>query len=183
MIAEFSIENFFSIKSVQKISFEPSADTFMSDEYSYEVKDGVRLLKVGIIYGANASGKTNVLNAIEFFRMLVLRMPKDRTEKTRVVPFMLDEMSRNERTEMSMVFYINQSKYILSFELDAKYIYSETLIVYDSIRPTKLYSRSYDAETDSTTIDFGGNLKLTKKSQDVISGNTINNCRDRKSVV
>ena len=48
MIAEFSIENFFSIKSVQKISFEPSADTFMSNEYSYEVKDGVRLLKVGI---------------------------------------------------------------------------------------------------------------------------------------
>lgn len=29
----------------------------MSDEYSYEVKDGVRLLKLGIIYGANASGK------------------------------------------------------------------------------------------------------------------------------
>ena len=82
MIAEISIENFFSIKSVQKISFEPSADTFMSDEYSYEVKDGVRLLKVGIIYGANASGKTNILNAIEFFKMLVLRMPKDRTEKT-----------------------------------------------------------------------------------------------------
>ena len=69
MIAEFSIENFFSIKSVQKISFEPSADTFMSDEYSYEVKDGVRLLKVGFIYGANASGKTNILNAIEFFKM------------------------------------------------------------------------------------------------------------------
>ena len=77
---------------------------------------------------------------------------------------------------MSMSFYINQSKFILTFELNAKYIYSETLIVYDSIRPTKLYSRSYDAETDSTAIDFGGNLKLTKKSQDVISGNTINNC-------
>ena len=43
MIAEFSIENFFSIKSVQKISFEPSADTYMSDEYSYEVKDGKRM--------------------------------------------------------------------------------------------------------------------------------------------
>ena len=164
MIAEFSIENFFSIKSVQKISFEPSADTFMSNEYSYEVKDGVRLLKVGIIYGANASGKTNILNAIEFFKMLVLRMPKDRTEKTGVVPFMLDDTSRNEKTKMSMVFYINQSKYILSFELDAKHIYSETLIVYDSIRPTKLYNRSYDTVTDSSTIDFGVNLKMTKKS-------------------
>lgn len=176
MIAEFSVENYFSIKSLQKISFEPSSDAFMTDEYSREVKDGVRLLKVGIIYGANASGKSNILNAIQFFRMLVLRMPKDRNEKTRVVPFMLDDTSRNETTKMSMSFYINQSKFILSFELDAKYIYSETLIVYDSIRPTKLYSRSYDAETDSTTIDFGGNLKLTKKSQDVISGNTINNC-------
>ena len=61
MVAEFNIENFFSIKSVQKISFEPSSDSFMSDEYLYEVKDGVKLLKVGIIYGANASGKTNIL--------------------------------------------------------------------------------------------------------------------------
>ncbi len=176
MIAEFNIENFFSIRSAQKISFEPTTDNFMSDEYSCEVKEGVRLLKVGIIYGANASGKSNILNAIDFFRMLVLRMPKDRNEKTGVVPFMLDDNSRNERTKMSMVFYINRSKYILSFELDTKCIYSETLIVYDSIRPTKLYSRSYDAATDSTTIEFGVNLKMTKKSQDVISGNTINNC-------
>ena len=73
MIAEFNIENFFSIKSPQKISFEPSSDTFMSDEYSYEVKDGIKLLKVGIIYGANASGKSNILNAVEFFRTLVLK--------------------------------------------------------------------------------------------------------------
>ena len=174
MIAEFNIENFFSIKSAQKISFEPSSDIFMSDEYSYEVKDGVRLLKVGIIYGANASGKTNILNAVEFFRMLVLR--KDRNETTRVVPFMLDDTSKNEKTKMSMVFYIDQSKYILSFELDAKHIHFETLIVYDSIRPTRLYSRSYDVATDSSIIEFGANLKMTKKNQDVISGNTINNC-------
>ena len=176
MIANFSVENFFSIKSAQKISFEPTSDTFMSDEYSYEVKEGVRLLKVGVIYGANASGKTNVLNAIEFFRLLVLRMPKDRNEETGVVPFMLDDISRNETTKMSMVFYINQSKYILSCELDAKHIHSETLVVYDSIRPTKLYNRSYDAVTDSTTIEFGSNLKMSRKSQDIISGNTINNC-------
>lgn len=105
MIAEFTIENFFSIKSSQKLSFEPSSDTFMSDEYSYEVKDGVRLLKLGIIYGANASGKTNILNAVEFFRMLVLRMPKDRNEKTGVIPFMLDDTSRNERTKCHGILY------------------------------------------------------------------------------
>lgn len=176
MIAEFSIENFFSIKSTQKISFEPSSDKFMTDEYSYEVKDGVRLLKLGIIYGANASGKTNILNAFEFFRMLVLRMPNDRNSETEVIPFMLDETSRNEKSKMSMIFYINQSKYILSFELDAKHIYSETLVVYDSNRPTKLYVRSYNANTDSSIIEFGANLKMSKKGQDAISGNTMNNC-------
>ena len=175
MISEFTIENFFSIKSAQKISFEPSSDTFMSDEYTFEVKEGVRLLKIGIIYGANASGKSNILDAFEFFRMLVLRMHKDRNEKTGVVPFMLDETSRNERTKMSMTFYINQTKYILSFELDSKYIYSETLVVYESVRPTKLYTRTYNSETDSSVIDFGLNLKMSKKDQDTISGNTINN--------
>ena len=175
MIAEFSIENFFSIKSSQKISFEPTSDTFMSDEYSYKVKEGVRLLKIGIMYGANASGKTNILNAVEFFRMLVLSMPKDRNEKTGVVPFLLDETSRNENTKMSMTFYINQLKYILSFELDSKRIYSESLVVYESIRPTKLYSRNYEESTDSSVIEFGANLKLSKKGQDAILGNTINN--------
>lgn len=175
MISEFTIENFFSIKSAQKISFEPSSDTFMSDEYTYEVKEGVRLLKIGIIYGANASGKSNILDAFEFFKMLVLRMHKDRNEKTGVVPFMLDDTSRNERTKMSMTFYINQTKYILSFELDSKYIYSETLVVYESVRPTKLYTRTYNSETDSSVVDFGLNLKMSKKDQDTISGNTINN--------
>ena len=176
MIAEFTVENFYSIRSTQKISFEPSSDSFMSDEYTYEVKDGVRLLKVGIIYGANASGKSNVLGAIEFFKMLVLRVPKGRNDTTRAVPFLLDETSKAKTTKMSMSFYVNQLKYILSFELDKKRIYSETLTVYESIRPTKLYSRSYDPDTDSSVIEFGTNLKMAKKNQDTIAGNTINNC-------
>jgi predicted ATPase len=48
-------------------------------------------------------------------------------------------------------------------------------VVYESIRPTKLYSRSYEESTDSSLIEFGANLKLSKKGQDAISGNTINN--------
>ena len=76
-----------------------------------------------------------------------------------------------------MSFYVNQLKYILSFELDKKRIYSETLTVYESIRPTKLYSRSYDPYTDSSVIEFGTNLKMAKKNQDTIAGNIINNCR------
>ena len=175
MIAEFTIENFLSIKSAQKISFEPTPDTTLSEQYTYEVKPGVRLLKIGIVYGANASGKTNILNAIEFFKMLVLRHPKDRNTKTGTIPFLLNDTSKNETTKMSMTFYIDQTKYILSFELDETHIHAESLIVYDSHRPTKLYSRNYNQETDSTVIEFGANLKLPKKDQNTISGNTTNN--------
>ena len=97
-------------------------------------------------------------------------------DTTRAVPFLLDETSKAKTTKMSMSFYVNQLKYILSFELDKKRIYSETLTVYESIRPTKLYSRSYDPDTDSSVIEFGTNLKMAKKNQDAIAGNTINNC-------
>ena len=131
MIAEFTIENFFSIRAKQSISFEATSDTFMSDDYSYEVKPGVRLLKIGIIYGANASGKSNILKAVEFFRLLVLRMAVDRNESTDVVPFLLDDESRNHHTNMSMTFYIESTKYVLSFELDQRRIYSESLFVYE----------------------------------------------------
>ena len=67
MIAEFSIENYFSVKSVQKISFEPSSDTFMSDEYSYEVKDGVRL-QVGSHLWCKCLGKNQYIERYWFFQ-------------------------------------------------------------------------------------------------------------------
>jgi AAA15 family ATPase/GTPase len=176
MIATFTIENFFSIQSAQTLSFEPTSDTFMTDEYTYEVKTGVRLLKVGIIYGANASGKSNVLRAIDFFRKVVLEMHSDRNEPTGVVPFLLDDTSRFAPTRMAMTFYIQETKYVLTVELNAQRILAESLTVYESARPTKLYSRTYNQATDSSVIEFGTNLKLSKKSQDIISGNTINNC-------
>ena len=72
MIAEFTIENLFSIKSAQKISFVPSADAFMSDEYSYEVKEGIRLLKAGIIYGLVVNlGRPTVYTRRETFAHVV----------------------------------------------------------------------------------------------------------------
>ena len=148
----------------------------MSDEYSREVKDGVRLLKVGIIYGANASGKSNILNAIEFFRMLVLRMPKDRNEKTRVVPFYVGWHVKKWNDKDVDEFLYQPVEVHPQFWIDAKYIYSETLIVYDSIRPTKLYSRSYDAETDSHDHWLWGQSETDEEKPRCTSGNTINNC-------
>ena len=176
MIAEFSIKNFYSIRSEVKLSFEATSDPYMNKEYCYEVKEGVRLLKIGIIYGANASGKTNILMAFSFFRDLMTAVPKDKTEEISFVPFLLDDRSRNEKTEMILTFYINKERYRLSIILDNDRIYSEILQVYPSTQPALLYERSYNKETDSTAIVFGPKVGLSKKSRQIILGNTINNC-------
>lgn len=175
MIAEFSIKNFKSIRSEQLISFEATSDTYLAEESTVEVKKGVRLLKLGIIYGANASGKSNILHALDYFRSLVCFQPSDRNESLGVVPFMLDDTSINERTEMSMSFYLDGEKYVLLIDFDNNRIYWESLTVYISARPTELYSRKYNPETDSSEITFSVKLGLLKKSQRLIAGNTINN--------
>lgn len=175
MIAEFSVKNFKSIRSEQRISFEASSDSYLSGESTVEVKKDVRLLKLGIIYGANASGKSNILHALDYFRTLVCFQPSDRNEELSVVPFLLDDKSREEHTTMWLSFYIGGEKYVLSIEFDNTRIYSEVLTVYMSARPTELYNRKYNKYTDSSEITFSAKLGLLKKSQHLIEGNTINN--------
>lgn len=147
----------------------------MSEEYCVEVKPGLKLLKMGVVYGANASGKSNLLQAVEFFRYMACHVSKDRSSSIHVVPFMLDDKSRQERTKMSMTFYIDGEKYILAMEFDAMRFYEESLIAYTSPKGTTLYNRSYNKETDSSSITFSTKLGLMKKSKDVITGNTLNN--------
>lgn len=175
MISDFTVKNFKSIRKEQRLSFEATSDNYLYEESTVEVKNGVRLLKLGIIYGANASGKSNVLHALDYFRKLVCFQPSDRNEGLEAIPFMLDDRSIRENSWMQMSFYIDGEKYVLSIEFDNSRIYKETLTAYISTRPTELYSRQYNKETDSSEISFSAKLGLLKKSQRLIEGNTINN--------
>ena len=152
MIAEFKIKNFYSLLDEQTLSFIPTNDDTSRDIYTEEVADGVSLLKIGCIYGSNASGKTNILKALDFFSQ-----------------FMVND------TQFEMTFYLNREKYKLNLVLDNKVIYEETLQVYSTVQPTLLYKRTYNAEKDATDIVFGGKVGLLKKSREAIIGNTINN--------
>jgi len=176
MIAEFRFENFLSVKAEQVLSFEPTADSFKSDEYCIRVNDSAKILKIATIYGANASGKTNILVALSFFRDLMTDMPKDKTEDIEFSPFLLDNESRDNHTKMAMTFYLERERYSLFIEFDKHRIYTERLDFYPSTQPANLYNRMYNKETDSTEITFGNKLNITKKSQLIITGNTINNC-------
>ncbi|MGN0237893.1 MAG: ATP/GTP-binding protein [Lepagella sp.] len=158
------------------INFLPSNDDKMLDYYTYEVKPGIRLLKLGIIYGANASGKTTVLESLSFFRELMVGRPVDKLEDVDFSPFMLDKDSRDKTTTMEMTFYIDQEKYVLGCEFNRQSIESEQLMVYETSRPQLIYKREYSSETGHSVITFGSKVCLSKRSRQIIEGNTLNNC-------
>lgn len=176
MIQEFQVSNFYSIREKLSINFLPSSDDKMLDYYTYEVKPGLRLLKMGIIYGANASGKTTILEAISFFCDFMVRRPDDKLKNMGFFPFLLDKDSRGKNSFMEMTFFIDEEKYVLSCEFNNQLVTNERLIVYASSRPTLLFERHYSKESGHSTITFGSKVGLSKKSQRVIEGNTINNC-------
>lgn len=174
MIAEFKIRNFYSLRNEQTLSFIPTNDDTSRDIYTEDVADGVSLLKIGCIYGSNASGKTNILKALDFFSHFMVNDGLNKGDEIGVVPFLLDDVSDKERTQFEMSFYLNREKYKLNLVLDNKVIYEETLQVYSSVQPTLLYKRTYNPEKDATDIVFGGKVGLVKKSREAIEGNTFN---------
>ena len=176
MIQEFQVQNFYSIRERQTISFVPNNDDNMRDQYVHEVGDGVELLKIGIVYGSNASGKTTLLKALSYFRDVMLDKPESKNDGMGYFPFLLDNHSRDEHSHMQMTFWINREKYILSMEFDNKRIYEESLLVYTSARPTSLYKRVYQSGSDHTEVVFGAKAGIGKDAQRAIEGNTTNNC-------
>ena len=72
MIIKFSVQNFSSFKEEQTLSFEADKSNHLENYYVINSETGHRLLKLGLIYGANASGKTNFIIALEFLRQMVL---------------------------------------------------------------------------------------------------------------
>ena len=176
MIQEFQVQNFYSIRERQTISFVPNNDDRMRDQYVHEVSDGVELLKIGIVYGSNASGKTTLLRALSYFRSTMLNKPESKNEGMGYFPFLLDKHSRDEHSHMQMTFWVNGEKYIMSLEFDSKRIYEESLIVYTSARPTTLYKRIYQLESDHTEVSFGAKAGIDKDTRRAIEGNTTNNC-------
>ena len=170
MIRDFWVKNYLSIRDKQELSFLAKGP---SSELVSEVADGVFLYKLGILYGSNASGKSNMLIALnEVFRLLVL--PKsDATQRINgSIPFIL---TKNDPIEMHVSFYANGIRYDYDVSFNEKYILSETLYYYPNKSKSLFYERSFVGENVQADIKFGTSLKLQVKTQESIRENTLNN--------
>ena len=125
MIYSFYVENFLSIRDRQEISFATTSDKTVRDFVAVEVKPNVYINKLGIFYGSNASGKSNLLYAMATLFSL-LRTPQydKNNEVIQYIPFALRE---NESTSMGIVFYKDGVRY------DYQVVYCNTHIISEKL--------------------------------------------------
>ena len=170
MIREFWVKNYLSIRDKQELSFVAKGP---SSELVTEVADGVFLYKLGILYGSNASGKSNMLIAMnEVFRLLVMPKSDATVGIGGCIPFVL---SKDEPTEMHVSFYAVGTRYDYDVKFNSIHILSEALYYYPNKSKSLFYERSFVDENVQADIKFGASLKLQVKTQESIRENTLNN--------
>ena len=170
MIRDFWVKNYLSIRDKQELSFIAKGP---SSELVTEVADGVFLYKLGILYGSNASGKSNMLFAFnEVFRLLVLPKSDANESIDRSIPFVL---TKDEPIEMHVSFYANGIRYDYDVTFNERFILSEELYYYPNKSKTLFYERHFVGENVQAEIKFGSSLQLLAKTQDSIRENTLNN--------
>ena len=171
MIVNFSIQNFGSIKDKQTLSFEADASEHLEDTYVVHTA-GKRLLKLALIYGANASGKTTVLKALDFLRDLVVNPKEKKTDILNFSPYLFDTKTPQQPTELSIEFIHEEVCYQYEVAFTGQAVISEALYI-DTFERVLVFSRTTDIEGQLTKISFGDKITLEKSALQVLELNTL----------
>jgi AAA15 family ATPase/GTPase len=149
MILEFKVENFRSIKEEQVFSFVAETTKSKADnvfKVNLPKNSSVRLLKSAVIYGANASGKSNFLKAIATLKKLVTDSSNFKLDTAirEYEPFLLDTKSRDAPTKFELVFIPRGKKnvkYHYSIAYNKNEITAENLDFYEKGQVANLFKR------------------------------------------
>ncbi|MDM8526476.1 AAA family ATPase, partial [Desulfococcaceae bacterium HSG8] len=141
MLIEFKVGNFLSFKDVVNFSMIASPDEAVDTTFSAVNK--FQLLKSAVIYGANASGKSNLLKAVAFMRRFVFESSKESqaTENINVSSFRLSTECEKEPSFFEVIFICNQRKFRYGFEVDKNEVHSEWLFFVPTRTEAKLFIR------------------------------------------
>lgn len=133
MIIEFSVANYRSVKDIQ--TFNMSAANIVSKykevdiTNTIKISDKLTLLKSKAIYGANASGKSNLIKAFQTFIIVIQDSVKDsKVLRNRIEPFKLSTETENLPSFFQLIFVLNNVQYRYGFEVTRDEIVSEWLM-------------------------------------------------------
>ncbi|MBN7816928.1 AAA family ATPase [Algoriphagus pacificus] len=172
MILNFSVQNFGPVKEKQILSFEADSSTHLEDQYVINTQSGIRVLKLGLIYGANASGKTTILRALDFLRDLVLEPEEKKTAQLKFSPFLFDKVTPSKPSILSIEFIHDEIKYAYSVEFDKNAVLTEELNFFNPNK-ANIFRRTTDVENQFTEIKFGSKISVDKVYKKTLESNTL----------
>ena len=172
MILNFSIQNFGSIKDKQTLSFEADKSDHLEEAYVTRC-GGRRILKLALLYGANASGKTTVLKALDFLRELVVEPKSKKTERLDFEPYLFDPDTPKQPTVLSIEFIRNEVRYAYRVEFTQEAVVAEELYAYYTPNKARIYQRTTDLERQFVEIKFGSKMTRSKAVKQSLTANTL----------
>lgn len=162
MLVEFRVKNFRSIRTEQTLNLAADGDLTYEESHliKSENKTTPNLLKSAVIYGPNASGKSNLINALAFMRSIVATSATQIREgqQFHCTPFKLDNTSKNQPSEFELTFVDQGVRYQYGFSLTSERVVQEWLLVYKTAKPQMWFNRHFNSKTGKDEYEFGSHL-------------------------
>lgn len=151
MLLEFRVRNFRSFREEAVFNMAASSDTQLFETHT--LATGLdklpRVVRTAAVYGANASGKSNLIKAIQFMQSMVLTSSQVQPDaENGLTPFHLREDANSFPTLMEATFVIDGVRHQYGFEFTRKRVLAEWLLVYESAKPQAWFSRTFDEKRD-----------------------------------
>ncbi|MCW8165247.1 ATP-binding protein [Verminephrobacter aporrectodeae subsp. tuberculatae] len=165
MLIEFRVTNFRSLRDEQVLSLVASSDKTLQDSHTQAT--GIRaapfLVRSAVVYGANASGKSNLIRALKSMRGVVTQSATAKPDQIFAAqPFRLDADSIDQPIEFEATLLLDGVRYQYGFALTTQRVVSEHLLVYQAFKPQRWFKRHFDTDTGKDVYEFGSGLKGPK---------------------
>lgn len=159
MLIEFTVSNFLSFKERKSMSLQATSIKDHPDNPPI-ITERYKLLKGAVIYGANASGKSNFVKAMSTMRRLVLKsFEKSSTQDLDITPFLLHTGSESKPSLFEVLFLVNNIRYRYGFEVDNTSVRSEWLFEAKKNIEKPLFIRESDGIEVFPTFKEGKDLE------------------------
>ena len=162
MLLKFTIENFMSFRELSKIDFEAASIREMPENTTPISTGSVefKVLRSVALYGANASGKSNILKAFAFVRNFVLA-GKGETQVIPLKPYLLDQSMDDKPSIFETTILIKNFIYRYGFAITKNAVDREWLYVTEKRKEELLFER------------IGNRFQIEKKFRSEAEGTVI----------
>lgn len=178
MIESFFIKNYRSYRDLTELSFVASKKEGGKNKELppiwYKEINGKRILRLLLCVGLNGTGKSKMFSALNYLRMIATAKPQKASDKPEYRPFLLDDYSSTQPTELTLTYYIEDICFNYNIVISSERIEEEELKLVQS-RSSRIFHRSHNKDLDKVIISFGNACDLSKSDQHDLEVNTIAN--------